>query len=83
MWEIWCLTLPVSAPSKHESCRFPYCYGGTHIREYCQIIADCASKVGARVIDLYHHAEPYDTIDGFHPTAKGMQTLARAILNQL
>ena len=81
--EIWCLTLPVSDPAKHADGNFPYCYGGIHIREYCQSIMDCASKAGARVIDLYNHAEPYDTVDGFHPTAQGMQTLAAAILEQL
>ena len=81
--EIWCLTLPVSTCSVYHDFHFPYCYGGIHIEKYCEAIRICAKQAGARLIDLYNAAEPYDTIDGFHPNEKGMQTLAQNILNQL
>ena len=81
--EIWCLTLPVSTCSMWGDFRFPYRYGGIHIGEYCEAIRVCAKKAGVHVIDLYAYAAPYDTVDGFHPTVGGMQTLAQAILDRL
>ena len=81
--EIWCLNLPVSTCSMWEDFRFPYRYGGIHIEEYCEAIRVCAKKTGARLIDLYGNGKPYDTVDGFHPTVGGMQTLAQAVLDQL
>ena len=81
--ELWCFTLPVSTYSKRKDFRFPYCYGGTHIEKYCEAIRVCAKVSGTRLIDLYEAAEPYDTVDKFHPTAEGMQTIAKAVLNEL
>lgn len=81
--ELWCLTLPVSTRSESAEFRFPYRYGGIHIEEYSECIRACAHKIGARLIELYDPEKPYDTVDGFHPTARGMQTLSDAILNQL
>ena len=81
--EIWCFTLSVSTFSKRENFRFPYRYGGIHMEEYCKVIRSCAKMSGAGLIDLYEAAEPYDTVDGFHPTAEGMQVIAKAVLDQL
>lgn len=78
--ELWCLTLPVSICTKREDFTFPYRYGGRHIGEYCAAIRAAAETCGCRVIDLYRSAEPYDTIDGFHPNKKGMETIAETIL---
>lgn len=81
--EIWCLTLPVSCWSKQPGFVPPPMRGGWHVAEYCQAIRDCAGKLGCRVVDIYDPAAPYDTIDGYHPTAEGMQTIARAVLRAL
>ena len=81
--ELWCFTLAISTFSKRENFRFPYRYGGTHMEEYCRAIRACAKASGAKLIDLYGTAEPYDTVDGFHPTAEGMQVIAKAVLDQL
>ena len=78
--EIWCFTLPISCCSSMEGFAFPYCYGGRHIDEYCQEIRACAAELGCRLIDLHAHDEPYDTIDGFHPNASGMRTIANAVI---
>lgn len=78
--ELWCFTLPVSTCTKKENFHFPYCYGGEHIEKYCEIIRACASESDARLIDLYTFCEPYDTIDGFHPNANGMKTLAEGVI---
>ena len=81
--ETWCLTLPVSTCSASKDFQFPYRYGGIHIEKYCDAIRICAKQAGARLIDLYSNAEPYDTVDGFHPNEIGMQTLANAVLKEL
>ncbi len=81
--ELWCLTLPVSTCTRNRSFAFPYTYGGRHIEEYCAVIRACAEEKGCRLIDLYGAATPHDTIDGFHPNADGMKTLARRVLEQL
>lgn len=78
--EIWCLTLPVSKNSNKESFDFQYSIGGVHIKEYCNAICECAKVVGARVIDIYNEENPYDTFDDFHPTGKGMKTIADAVI---
>ena len=81
--EIWCLTLPVSGCTCGEENSFPYCKGGIHIKEYCKAIDACAKEFKCRLIDLYDTVKSYDTIDDFHPSAQGMSTLAKAVLEQL
>lgn len=81
--EIWCMTLPISRCSLKENFQFPYYYGGRHISEYCEAIRACAAQYDCRVVDLYRHIEPYDTVDGFHPNASGMKTLANAVIEEL
>lgn len=81
--EIWCFTMAVSRCSAKPSFTFPYYHGGRHINEYCEAIRLCAERYGCRLIDLYKRAELYDTLDGFHPTASGMQTIADAVLNEV
>ena len=79
--DIVCLTLPVSLYKKGEA--FPFRYGGIHIEEYCGVIRRVALEHGCRIADLYAFAEPYSTVDGFHPDAKGMETLAQAVIAEL
>ena len=81
--ELWCFTLAVSKCVRTPEFSFPYYYGGRHISEYCKAIRGCAEAQGCRVIDLYERAEPYDTIDGFHPNAYGMKTIAEAVMESL
>ena len=78
--EIWCFTLPISCCTSREGFAFPYCYGGRHIDEYCQEIRCCASELGCRLIDIRSYNRPYDTIDGFHPNAEGMKTIANSVI---
>lgn len=81
--EIWCFTLPVSTRRNDADFVFPYRYGGIHIEEYCNIIRSCADEYGCRLIDLYLSGTPHDTIDGFHPNADGMKTLADSVISAL
>ena len=78
--EIWCFTLAVSQFPDGE---FPYRYRGWHMEEYCNVIRELAAEFGCRLIDLYRTAEPYEVMDDFHPTARGMQTLADGVMKNL
>lgn len=77
--ELWCFTLAISQFASGEP--FPYCYRGYHMEEYCNVIRGLAAQYGCRLIDLYRNADPYETIDDFHPSAGGMLTLATAAIN--
>ena len=81
--EIWCFTLAKSRYLKKPSFEFPYLYGGTHIEKYCNAITKIATELNLKVIDLYNNAEPYDTIDGFHPNKSGMTALSTAVLKSV
>lgn len=81
--EIWCVSLGVSRWTGNDSFKFPFYKNGKHILEYCNAIKSCVNQLGGRFLDIYHSEEDYDTIDGYHPNASGMQTIANSILNQL
>lgn len=81
--EIWCLTLPIGRCSLVENFVFPNCYKGRNISEYCKAICLAAEYYRCKVIDLHTYGTPYDTVDGFHPNASGMQTIAKDVLRIL
>ncbi len=81
--EIWCFTLAVSGYKNGKEIKFPYEFGGYHIEEYCNVIRNCANENNCRIIDLYKFAEPFDTVDCFHPNASGMEKIANAVLVQV
>lgn len=79
--EIWCFTLPKgfdrgSGRSANERC----C--GYHIDEYSKAIEACAQSAGCRTVRL-HTGEKYESLDGWHPTANGMRTIAEAVLESV
>ena len=75
--EIWCLTLPQGKGGEFQGT------AGRRITDYCEAIRDCGGQAGCKVVDIYHQEQPYDTIDGYHPTAEGMKTIASAVLEGL
>lgn len=81
--EIWCCTLNTTFMSSNPSFKFPYKYGGTYIEKYNQIIKDTADMNNCKIIDLYSYHIPYDSIDGSHPNADGMNTLATLIIREI
>lgn len=81
--EIWCLTLPRSHWSANPDFVPPQCFKGHHFGDYCQAIRKCAKSADCRLIDIYDPENTYDTIDGFHPNAHGMLTIANAVLSHL
>lgn len=78
--EIWCYTLSETYMESKPAFRFPSAYGGIEIMRYNQVIAECAGECGCRLVDVHGLREPCDTVDGTHPTAAGMDTLAWSML---
>ena len=81
--ELWCLTLPVGTCKKRSDFVFPAQIAGVTLAAYNDTIRVAAQNFGGRVLDLSACAAPYDTIEGFHPNAAGMKTIAEAVLRAL
>ena len=81
--EIWCCTLPKSAMESAPDMVFPERHGGIHIWEYNHRITNAALAAGCCVADLAAQEIPFDSLDGSHPTAKGMDTLAMLMIRQM
>ena len=81
--EIWCCTLSETFMSKNPDFTFPHKYSGTHIEEYNEIIRNASFSNKCKLIDLYRCRMPYDSIDGTHPTSKGMRTIATAVIREM
>jgi lysophospholipase L1-like esterase len=81
--EIWCLTLPISTCTRIDGFTFPYFRCGRHINEYNDIIRLSSNEKGCKLIELYDNNVNYDTIDGFHPNADGMKTIANRIIREI
>lgn len=81
--EIMCCTLNTTFMSSNPSFKFPYTFCGKHIEEYNRIIMNTANTYSCRVIDLYGYYLPYDTIDGTHPNAQGMNLLATMMIREI
>lgn len=75
--EVWCLTLPLGSIDG----RVPEGQGRQN-KAYCEVIAECAAQEGCRLIDICR-MEPYESIDGLHPSARGMRQIANAVLAAL
>lgn len=81
--EIWCCTLCETYMSSRPDFTFPHKYGGTHIEVYNESIRNIVKCNGCRLIDLYQYKMPYDSIDGSHPTATGMRTIATMMVRTM
>ena len=77
--EIWCLTLNPTFVSDDLNFVFPYEVGGVHIQQYNDVIRAAAQANNRKLVDLYALNIPCDTIDGSHPNAFGMATLAQNV----
>lgn len=81
--EIWCCTLAKTYMESNPGFRFPESFGGVHIREYNHQIVNAALAEGCCVADLFSQEIPFDTLDGTHPTVRGMDTLAMLMVRQM
>ena len=69
--EIWCLTLPRISGI------------GARAENYNRVIRTCAAENGCRCVDIYRSDAVCDTMGDYHPTAQGMQTIARLVIEAL
>lgn len=81
--EVWCCTLGKTRIPSDPKFVFPESFGGVHIREYNHQITNAALAAGACVADIYSQELSFDTLDGTHPTHKGMDTLAMLMVRQM
>lgn len=81
--EIWCCTLSKTYVSKNLYFKFPHKYAGVHIEEYNDIIRRVAWENECNVVDLYGDNVFYDTMDGSHPTCRGMDAIATAVVRAM
>lgn len=81
--EICCCTLNTTYMSENPGFVFPVAHGGTHIDVYNNIIRSAANRFKCKLIDLAGYHKAYDSIDGSHPNAEGMKTLASMMLREL
>lgn len=81
--EIWCCTLAATSMESNPKFKFPESFGGVHIQEYNHQIVNAALASGCCAADIYSQEIPLDTLDGTHPTAKGMDTLAMLVARQM
>ena len=69
--EIWCLTLPNLSGL------------GERAAVYNRAIRAAAEENGCRFVELFREDVPCETIDGYHPTAGGMEAIGRLVLEGL
>lgn len=81
--KICCCTLNTTFMSANPGFSFPAAHGGVHIDVYNNIIRNTANRLGCKLIDLAAYHKAYDSIDGSHPNANGMKTLATMVLREL
>lgn len=74
--QVWCCTLCPTYIEKKPEFHFPFSYGGFHMGEYNKVIRRLAKRYKAGLIDFYADGVTYDSIDGTHPSALGMSSLA-------
>ncbi len=81
--EICCCTLSHTFISENSKFQFASEYGGVYIDIYNEIIRQKAAAYGCRLIDLAKYCWPYDSVDGTHPNAAGMNTIATMMIREL
>ena len=80
--EIWCLALPARRegeyPDEGRFLRYE-----RHINEFCEVIREVAHEYSVKLIDIYDPERPFETFDGYHPSYRGMATIADAVLGEI
>ena len=78
--EIWCCTLNKSFIAGFPDFKFPELIAGNSIRDFNEIIYAKAQINHCKVNDLSDCNILYDSIDGVHPTERGMKVIADAVI---
>lgn len=78
--EVWCCTLCKAKASAFPDFVFGERAGDRPMIDYNTVIRTLCRKYGCKIIDLYRHGISYDSCDGIHPNASGMETLASLVI---
>lgn len=73
---IWCMTLIPGRMAGHTESTFCYSLRGVDIDAYNDAIRHAAKSAGCNVADIRAYGLDYQSIDGTHPDAAGMDQLA-------
>lgn len=81
--EIFCCTLCTAYMEKNSSFCFNEERWNSTIEDFNAIIRSKVKESGVKLIDLYAHGVAYDSIEGCHPSKKGMETLAELMIKEM
>ncbi len=81
--EIFCCTLCTAYMEKDPTFVFSEERWNSKIEDFNSIIREKTREKGVHLIDLYAHGTAYDSIEGCHPTAKGMETIADLMIKEI
>ncbi len=76
-----CITPPTPIWSAHPDYHYPEIRNNIPKSAYSRVIINKCSTLNIPVIDITDTL--YDTEDGLHPNAQGMQTIAKAVISAL
>ncbi len=81
--EIFCCTLCTAYMEKDSSFVFSEDRWNSTMEEFNGIIREKAKEKNVNLIDLYSLNTAYDSIEGCHPTVKGMKTISELIIKEI
>ncbi len=81
--EIWCMTLLPSRQTDAAGPSFCYQLRGIHLDAYNDVIRQAAAERGMGVADVRALGFDYESIDGTHPTALGMEQIAAMTVSSM
>lgn len=78
--EVWCCTMPMSYVLYDLDAMFTKNSKGIHMEDYNQVIRDAAKQWSCKLMDLQYGGKFYESMDGTHPSAIGMQDIASMVM---
>ena len=81
--DVWCFTLCPGRVAHAGAPTFARRLRGVSFEGYNRAIARQAATHGCRLVDLAACGRDYETLDGTHPTARGMRQIAAMALRRL
>lgn len=78
--DVWCLTLLPSRSRELDHPSFCYRLRGVHLDEYNDAIRAAATQHGCKVVDTRAYGFEYESVDGTHPTKRGMEQIADLVI---
>ena len=81
--QVWCVNLAPGTVPNTDWPNFIYRIRGIELDDYNAAIARAAKAQGAHVADVRAFGLSYDSVDGTHPSALGMEQIACMVIAQM